>query len=125
VSSFSAVHADALGIRPKTIFLTTLALVTLGTRPFTGRFGDRIGYRRIFLPSLAVIAIGVAALALSSARGPHGVGGDLRARVRHGDPAFAAWVMRDVGEAGAAPRSARSSRHSTLASAQDPRRPAG
>jgi len=100
VSSFSAVYADALGIRPKTIFLTTLALVTLGTRPFTGRFGDRIGYRRIFLPSLAVIAIGVAALALSSTRAGLVASAAIFA-LGFGTayPAFAAWVMRDVGEA--------------------------
>jgi MFS family permease len=100
VSSFSAVYADALGIRPKTIFLTTLALVTLGTRPFTGRFGDRIGYRRIFLPSLAVIAVGVAALALSSTRaGLMASAAIFALGFGTAYPAFAAWVMRDVGEA--------------------------
>ena len=39
ISSFSAVYADALGIQPKTIYLTTLALVTLVTRPFLGQAG--------------------------------------------------------------------------------------
>jgi MFS family permease len=99
VSSFSAVYADALGIRPKTIYLTTLALVTLVTRPVLGRFGDRIGYRRIFLPSLGVMAVGMAVLPFAATRAGLMTAAALFA-VGFGTayPAFAAWVMQDVGE---------------------------
>ena len=97
VSTFSAVYADALGIVPKQIYLTTLAVVTLMTRPFSGRFGDRIGYRRLFLPSLAVMALGMATLALSASRAGLIAAAALFA-IGFGTayPAFAAWIMRDV-----------------------------
>ena len=92
VSSFSAVYADALGIQPKTIYLTTLALVTLVTRPFAGRFGDRIGYRRLFMPSLVVIAIrrggagAVATRARASWRPPRSSRSDSARRIRRSRP---------------------------------------
>ena len=100
ISSFSAVYADALGIRPKTIYLTTFALITLLTRPVTGRFGDRIGYRQVFLPSLGFIALGVVALVWASTRNGL-IGSAALYALGWGTayPAFAAWVMRDVGEA--------------------------
>ena len=100
VSSFSAVYADALGVRPKTVYLTTLALVTLLTRPVLGRFGDRIGYRRVFLPSLAMMAIGMAALAVAHTR-PGLIGAAALFAMGFGTayPAFAAWVMQGVGDA--------------------------
>jgi MFS family permease len=100
VSSFSAVYADALGIRPKTIYLTTLAVVTLMTRPLLGRFGDRIGYRRVFLPSLGVMAAGMAVLPLATTRGGlMGAAALFAAGFGTAYPAFAAWVMQDVSEA--------------------------
>lgn len=100
VSSFSAVYADALAIRPKTVYLTTFALVTLLARPALGRFGDRIGYRRIFLPSLGVMALGMAALPLAATRnGLMGAAALFAAGFGTAYPAFAAWVMQDVGEA--------------------------
>ena len=99
ISSFSAVYADALGVAPKTIYLTTLAVVTLLTRPFLGRLGDRIGYRRLFLPCLVMMAVGLFVLpfastalhlAASAALFALGFGSSY--------PVFAAYVMRDVGE---------------------------
>ena len=68
VTSFSAVYAEALGIRPRTIFLTTLAVVILMTRPFFGRLGDRVGYRRVFFPCLILMAVGLALLTLADNR---------------------------------------------------------
>ncbi|HXE80621.1 MAG TPA: MFS transporter [Vicinamibacterales bacterium] len=68
VTTFSSVYAEALGVRPHSIFLTTLAIVILITRPFFGRLGDRMGYQRVFLPCLILMAIGLGLLALSSSR---------------------------------------------------------
>jgi MFS family permease len=99
ISSFSAVYADTLGIQPKTIYLTTLALVTLVTRPVLGRLGDQIGYRRLFVPCLVMITAGLAVLpfvttfwymVLSASLFAIGFGSSY--------PVFAAYVMQDVGE---------------------------
>jgi len=68
VTSFSSVYADALGIHPRSVFLTTLAVVILVTRPVFGRLGDRIGYRRVFLPCLVLMAIGLGLLTMAHER---------------------------------------------------------
>lgn len=100
ISSFSAVYTDALGIRPRALYLTTLAVVTLFTRPVLGRLGDRIGYRRMFIPCLVLIAAGLALL--PSATTPMGL--MLSASVfavgfGTSYPVFAAYVLQDVSEA--------------------------
>lgn len=59
VTSFTALYAAAWHVAPKGIYLTVLAIVILVTRPLSGRLGDRLGYRRIFVPCLALIAIGL------------------------------------------------------------------
>ena len=41
ITSFTALYADANGVTPKSIYLTTLAIVVLFTRPIAGRLGDR------------------------------------------------------------------------------------
>jgi MFS family permease len=64
VTSFVAVLADEKGITPKSIFFTAFAVVVLGTRLFSGRLADRVGPRRVFLPCLALVTVG---LALTSA----------------------------------------------------------
>lgn len=98
VSSFSAVFADARGIRPKAIYLTTFAITTLLTRPFLGRFGDRIGYRRIFLPSLVVMTLGMIALAFADSRlGLACSASTFALGFGTAYPAFAAYVMQGVG----------------------------
>ena len=58
ITSFTALYADANGIRPKGLYLTSLAVVILVTRPLSGRLGDRFGYRRVFMPCLVLIAAG-------------------------------------------------------------------
>ena len=64
ITSFTALYADANHVPPKAIYLTTLAIVVLLTRPIAGRLGDRFGYRNIFLPCLVLISVGLACLAV-------------------------------------------------------------
>ena len=99
ISSFSAVYADALGIQPKTIYLTTLALVTLVTRPFLGRLGDQLGYRRLFIPCLVMMTVGLAVLPMATTAVHLSISAGLFA-IGFGSsyPVFAAYVMQDIGE---------------------------
>ena len=99
ISSFSAVYADALGVQPKTIYLTTLGLVTLVTRPVLGRLGDQLGYRRLFIPCLVMIAVGLAVLPMATTAVHLAISAGLFA-IGFGSsyPVFAAYVMQDVGE---------------------------
>jgi MFS family permease len=97
ITSFSAVYADAIGVSPKSLYLTVLAVVILLTRPLSGPLADRIGYRQVFMPSLVLIAAGLAILAAGSTRGSlvlsavvFGIG------FGNAYPAFVAYVMRDV-----------------------------
>lgn len=66
LTSFSALFADALGIRPRSLFLITMALSMFAGRVLIGRAIDRIGHRRVLVPSLALSALGLAATALST-----------------------------------------------------------
>jgi len=68
ITSFSALYADAIAVTPKSIYLTVMALSILVSRPFSGRIADRFGYRRVFLPCLALITAGLTLLALSDSR---------------------------------------------------------
>jgi MFS family permease len=97
ITSFSAVYADALGVSPKSIYLTTLAVVILLTRPFSGALGDRIGYRRVFLPSLVLVAAGLGLLAIGGSRNLF-VASAIVFGLGFGNayPVFVAYVMRDV-----------------------------
>jgi MFS family permease len=97
ITSFSAMYADAIGVTPKSLYLTVLAIVILVTRPLSGKLADRIGYRRVFMPCLILIAVGLAMLAAGSTRlslvasaAFFGVGFGTAY------PVFVAYVMRDV-----------------------------
>jgi len=98
ITSFTALYADANGVHPKGIYLTTLAVVILVTRPLSGRLGDRFGYRRVFLPCLVLIAIGLSCLVLGGSRFWL-----MTSAVFFGAgfgtayPVFAGYVMRHVG----------------------------
>jgi MFS family permease len=99
ITSFSALFADALGVTPKSIYLTTLAIVILLTRPFLGALGDRVGYRKVFMPCLVLITLGLVLLAL--ARGRTGL---IASAIVFGlgfgtaYPVFAAYVTHGVHE---------------------------
>jgi MFS family permease len=68
ITSFTALYAEANGVTPQAIYLTTLAIVILLTRPMAGRLGDRLGYKRVFVPCLALITAGLTCLALGGSR---------------------------------------------------------
>ena len=69
ITSFTALYADANGVTPKSIYLTALAIVILFTRPVAGRLGDRFGYKRVFVPCLVLICLGLGLLAVGGTRG--------------------------------------------------------
>jgi len=100
ITSFSAMYADASGVSPKSLYLTCLAIVILLTRPLSGKLADRVGYRRVFMPCLVLIAVGLALLAAGSTRiwfvasaALFGVGFGTAY------PVFVAYVMREVSAA--------------------------
>jgi MFS family permease len=68
ITSFVAVLAEEKGIAPKSIFFTAFAVVVLGTRPFSGRLADRVGPKRVFLPCLALVTVGMALTAFAHSR---------------------------------------------------------
>ncbi|HEY7500211.1 MAG TPA: MFS transporter [Vicinamibacterales bacterium] len=68
ITSFTALYADANGVTPKSIYLTALAITILLTRPFAGRLGDRWGYKRMFVPCLVMISLGLALLSVDGTR---------------------------------------------------------
>ncbi len=100
ITSFSAMYADALGISPKSIYLTLLAVVILLTRPLSGGLADRIGYKRVFMPCLVLIAAGLALLSAASSL-PWLIGSAIVFGIGFGTayPVFVAYVMRDVSAA--------------------------
>jgi MFS family permease len=99
IASFSAMLADHLGVAPRSLYLTALAVVVLLTRPVLGRFGDRYGYQQVFLPCLVCITLGLSLLALAAGRT-----GLLVSAVVFGlgygtaYPVFAAYVTHGVSE---------------------------
>jgi MFS family permease len=100
ITSFAALYADANHVRPKSIYLTTLAIVILLTRPMAGRLGDRWGYRRVFMPCLLCITAGLACLAAGGTR-PLMILSAIVFGVGFGTayPVYVAYVMRDIGAA--------------------------
>ena len=105
ITSFVALYADANHVVPKEIFFTAFAIVVLLTRPVFGPLGDRIGHRRVFVPSLVLIVIGLGLLAVGGTR-PLLIAAAVVFGAGFGTayPMFAAHVMRhvDAGRRGAA-----------------------
>jgi predicted MFS family arabinose efflux permease len=100
ITSFSAMYADALGVSPKSIYLTLLAIVILLTRPLSGTLADRIGYRRVFMPCVALIAVGLTLLSRASSLAWL-IASAIAFGVGFGTayPVFVAYVMRNVSAA--------------------------
>jgi MFS family permease len=97
ITSFSALYAAANGVVPRGIYFTTLALVVLVTRPLCVPLGDRVGHKKVFLPSLVFIAAGLAVLSFGGTR-PWLIASAVVFGIGFGTayPVFAAYVMRHV-----------------------------
>lgn len=68
LTSFVALYTDQNGVTPRALYFTLFSLTIVVTRPFIGRLADRVGYRRVFLPCVALIVIGFALLAVGGSR---------------------------------------------------------
>jgi len=68
VTSFVAVYADSVGVTPRALYFTVFALAIVSTRPFIGRYADRIGHARVIVPCLAMMVLGIAVLVFASTR---------------------------------------------------------
>jgi predicted MFS family arabinose efflux permease len=99
VTSFVALYADANAVTPPALFFTLFCVITIVTRPFIGRLADRIGYRRVFLPCVLLIALGFALLAAGGSR-PFIVASALTFGTGFGSayPVFLAHVLKFVDE---------------------------
>jgi MFS family permease len=68
LTSFVALYTDSLAVRPRALYFTLFSVVIVGTRPFIGRFADRVGYRRVFIPCVGLVVTGFVLLALGGSR---------------------------------------------------------
>jgi predicted MFS family arabinose efflux permease len=99
LTSFVTLYADANGVTPRALYFTLFSLTIIGTRPFIGRFADRTGYRRVFLPAVGLIVIAFALLAAGGSR-PFLIASALLFGVGFGSayPAFLGHVLKYVDE---------------------------
>lgn len=99
ITSFVALYSDQLGVEPRSLYFTVLAVAIGVTRLFLARVVDRVGPRRVYIPCLVLITMGQVQLALADSRTTlmasailFGVGFGLAY------PAFATLVMEHVEE---------------------------
>lgn len=99
ITSFVAVHAEQLGVSPRALYFTVLSFAILGTRPFIGRYADRVGHTRIIVPCLVLVVLGVIILAVADRR-PMFVISALLFGVGFGSvyPLFVAHLMHNMPE---------------------------
>ena len=100
ITSFAAMYADANHVTPKGLYLTTLATVILCIRPIAGKLGDRWGYKRVFVPCLVLISVGLALLSFGGTRGWM-IASAIVFGAGFGTayPVYVGYVMRDVSAA--------------------------
>jgi MFS family permease len=100
ITSFAAMYADANHVTPKGLYLTTLAIVILCIRPIAGKLGDHWGYKRVFVPCLVLISVGLALLSLGGTRGWM-IASAIVFGAGFGTayPVYVGYVMRDVSAA--------------------------
>jgi MFS family permease len=97
ITSFTGLYAESTGTRPTGLYLTTLALVILVTRPISGPLGDRIGYKPVFVPCLVFIAAGLGLLGFGGTR-EWLIASAVVFGIGFGTayPAYVGYVMKDV-----------------------------
>jgi MFS family permease len=100
LTSFSALFADELGLSPRGLFLTVMAVATAIGRLTLGRTLDAVGPRRVFLWCLAAPPAGLSLLALAHGEAMF-VAGALVFGAGFGLmlPAYNTHVLRHVGPA--------------------------
>lgn len=67
ITSFVAVYAGEVGV-PRALYFTVFCLFTVVTRPFIGRYADRIGHSRLITPCLMLIVLAVGLLSIADDR---------------------------------------------------------
>ncbi|MEI6668700.1 MAG: MFS transporter [Acidobacteriota bacterium] len=101
ITSFSAMYAEAVGVTPKAIYLTVLALGILATRPISGALADRVGYVRVLIPCLGLITVGLLILQFGTTRIWHiASAATFGAGYGSAYPIFAAYVLHRVDDRG-------------------------
>lgn len=99
LTSFVTLYTDANGVTPRALYFTVFSVTIIVTRPFVGRFADRAGYRRVFLPSVGLVVLGFALLAIGGSRTLLIVSAvSFGAGFGSAYPAFLGHVLRFVGE---------------------------
>jgi MFS family permease len=68
ITSFVAVYAEQVGVTPKALYFTAFCLAIIASRPFIGRYADRVGHARLIVPCLGLIVVGIAMLTFVSTR---------------------------------------------------------
>lgn len=68
ITSFVAVYAEQVNVTPRAMYFTVLSLAILSTRPFIGRYADRVGHTRIIVPCLALVVLGASILPIADSR---------------------------------------------------------
>jgi MFS family permease len=68
LTTFSALFADELGVSPRSIFLTSMAVTMLVGRLTIGRRLDSMGHRSVLFPCLLITATGMALVAGAQGR---------------------------------------------------------
>ena len=108
ITSFVAVYAEHLGVTPRAMYFTVVSLAILSTRPFIGRYADRVGHSRIIVPCLVLVVLGVSLLPIADSR-PMFVVSALLFGVGFGSvyPLLVALLMHKMPEHRRAPPSAR------------------
>ncbi|HYB97233.1 MAG TPA: MFS transporter [Vicinamibacterales bacterium] len=68
ITSFVAVYAEQVGVTPRALYFSVFSVAILATRPFMGRYADRIGHARLIVPCLAMIVVGIGILSIATDR---------------------------------------------------------
>ena len=101
VTSFAALAADARGIAPREVFLTTMAFTTFLSRPLLSPFLDRLGHVRMFRAFVAMIPLGLFLLCFAHTKAMM-MAAAMVFGMAYGNchPAFTAYIMGRVDERG-------------------------